>query len=225
MTHVTEPDAYPTERTMLEFDAPYLEDALARKGIVETAEEAASLFRELKRYLFLSSLHRRALPMTSSLVDAAWHQFVLYSAEYMEFCERCCGRYLHHVPRAAGANASRAPVVSSHEDFAALYARHFGPLPDVWHNDRCLRSHTRLVRPDVREVFRVEREATRAVLVRERPQRQIVCRTSLRAAPALEFIAQHPTFFVRELSGVRSDAERRTLLAPLVSFGVLDIAP
>jgi hypothetical protein len=34
----------------------------------------------------------------SALVDIGWHTFILYTHEYMEFCDRVAGRYIHHVP-------------------------------------------------------------------------------------------------------------------------------
>jgi hypothetical protein len=219
-----EPDGPALRCTILEFEAPYLEATLTRKGVVETAEQAAALFRELKRYLFLAKHQRNALPMRSTLVDAAWHQFVLHTAEYAEFCGQRCGGYLHHVPQGDRPDAAAVEVLSN-EAFGELYARHFGPLPDVWYNERCLRPQTRLARCDPHERFHVELHADRAALVRERVQPELVCRTNLRAAPALEFIARHPMFLVRELGGLRGDPERVTLLAPLVEFGILEIAP
>ncbi|SDT74547.1 glycine-rich domain-containing protein [Actinoplanes derwentensis] len=34
----------------------------------------------------------------SETVDIGWHTFVLYTAEYAEFCTRVAGRFIHHVP-------------------------------------------------------------------------------------------------------------------------------
>jgi hypothetical protein len=38
------------------------------------------------------------LGMPSKAVDAAWHEFILYTRDYTAFCEHAFGRYLHHVP-------------------------------------------------------------------------------------------------------------------------------
>jgi hypothetical protein len=38
------------------------------------------------------------LGMPSRLVDEAWHEFILDSRHYTEFCERAFGEYLHHTP-------------------------------------------------------------------------------------------------------------------------------
>jgi len=34
----------------------------------------------------------------SPLVDIAWHAFILYTQDYMRFCEKMVGFYIHHVP-------------------------------------------------------------------------------------------------------------------------------
>src|SRR5581483_6206582 len=38
------------------------------------------------------------LGMPSKAVDAAWHEFILYTRDYTAFCERAFGFYLHHIP-------------------------------------------------------------------------------------------------------------------------------
>jgi hypothetical protein len=41
---------------------------------------------------------RAVLGMPSRLVDEAWHQFILDSITYTQFCEQAFGGYLHHRP-------------------------------------------------------------------------------------------------------------------------------
>ncbi|MBE2319063.1 hypothetical protein DVA67_024020 [Solirubrobacter sp. CPCC 204708] len=49
---------------------------------------------------FLACLHAegRMIGMPSEVVDVAWHEFILRTREYTEFCERAFGHYLHHTP-------------------------------------------------------------------------------------------------------------------------------
>jgi hypothetical protein len=55
-------------------------------------------------------LHREAgrvtLSMPSQVVDAAWHEFILFTAGYRQFCARALGRFLNHTP----AEAMRSPT-------------------------------------------------------------------------------------------------------------------
>ena len=40
----------------------------------------------------------RMIGMPSKIVDVAWHEFILRTREYTNFCERAFGAYLHHTP-------------------------------------------------------------------------------------------------------------------------------
>lgn len=41
---------------------------------------------------------RAVLGMPSRAVDEAWHEFILDSIAYIDFCEKAFGEYLHHTP-------------------------------------------------------------------------------------------------------------------------------
>jgi hypothetical protein len=211
-----------SEQRVLEFEAPYLEEKYVSTGLAENREQAASLFLELKRYLVLAGTETKPLPMMSALVDAAWHQFILYSAEYEQFCCSLFGSYQHHQPRPADRDANDGTAQLS--TFVDAYRERFGPLPDVWHNERCLRADTRLVHAD-QAPLSAECSESQALLWRERRERQVVCRASLRARAALEFIAAHRRFLLREVPGLRSLRETLTLVGPLVQWDILNIAP
>lgn len=38
----------------------------------------------------------------SEIVDVAWHEFILHTADYMAYCEQVFGRYIHHRPNRQG---------------------------------------------------------------------------------------------------------------------------
>lgn len=48
--------------------------------------------------------------MPSHVVDVAWHEFILYTRDYQQFCERGFGRFLHHVPAEAMPSETQARV-------------------------------------------------------------------------------------------------------------------
>jgi hypothetical protein len=215
------------ERTseLMAFEAPYLEAKLLRLGLVETREEAASLFQEVKKYLLLAEHYSpRTLPMFSVRVDEIWHQFVLFTAEYAEFCARFAGRFLHHAPSEADAETAREQVVSFAE-FRAEYAARFGELSSHWSDELSLKPATRLAQAVHALPLRVETEENHARLVHAGSREQLVCRTPKRCADALRFIASERCFLVRELPGLRVDRERIELCRPLVKFGILRLAP
>jgi hypothetical protein len=213
---------------LLAFEAPYLEQKLCKNYLVQTPEEAARLFRELKRYLFLSELHRdHDIPMFSVRVDEAWHQFVLFTTEYQDFCQRCAGSFLHHVPNEApepSLGAAPLPTLPFAE-FRAAYERWFGPLADDWFDDRCLSPTTRLACAEDAAPLRVVLEDQRVVLLQGSEPGRVLCRVNGRARAALEFIVEQRLFLIRELPGLAKPSEQLDLCRPLVRFHVLRLVP
>ncbi len=56
----------------------------------------------LRKYFYICSLAgNRSVSMPSHVVDVAWHEFILYTRDYQQFCERGFGRFLHHLPAEA----------------------------------------------------------------------------------------------------------------------------
>lgn len=49
---------------------------------------------------------RKPASMPSQAVDAAWHEFILFTRNYRDFCGKALGRFLHHTP----AEAMRSPT-------------------------------------------------------------------------------------------------------------------
>jgi len=40
----------------------------------------------------------KMVAMPSEIVDVLWHEFLLFTREYQEFCKKGIGRFLHHTP-------------------------------------------------------------------------------------------------------------------------------
>jgi hypothetical protein len=67
-----------------------------------TDEKVKLVDRALRDYFHVCKLAgRRQVAMPSQVVDAAWHEFILYTLEYEHFCSRAFGRFLHHTPAEA----------------------------------------------------------------------------------------------------------------------------
>lgn len=65
--------------------------------------DMSDVFRELKEYFHIIRESRdngneAFLSMPSQIVDEAWHEFILCTRGYAEFCQRAFGRFLHHTP-------------------------------------------------------------------------------------------------------------------------------
>src|SRR5262245_30488380 len=44
---------------------------------------------------------RKFLAMPSQVVDDLWHEFILYTRQYQQFCAQAFGHFMHHTPAAA----------------------------------------------------------------------------------------------------------------------------
>lgn len=60
----------------------------------------AQLVARALRQFFLAHLKsgRKFVSMPSQITDDLWHEFILYTRHYDEFCRRAFGRFLHHTP-------------------------------------------------------------------------------------------------------------------------------
>src|SRR5258705_10884785 len=80
-------------------EAPFLIEKLVKEQIAETPSEAEALFTEVKRYLVLAHAdNTKKWQMYSRRIDECWHQFILFTRQYFEFCQRYFGKYLPHSP-------------------------------------------------------------------------------------------------------------------------------
>jgi hypothetical protein len=210
---------------VLHFEAPYLIGKLLRDHVADTPDEAASLFAEARKYLILSYIDTDvSWNMYSTRVDETWHQFVLFTSQYTDFCRQYFGVYLHHNP-ADAPQAPAAPTLkaSTFAHFCARYQAFFGqPLPDIWRDERSV-SLSRRVSNDYAGRARVT--VADGVACLAGPGGRIDVEVSDIARDALEFIARTGAFHVRELPGALTDEEKVGLVATLVQHHVLRVAP
>lgn len=76
-------------------------------------EVAPTIFADLMGFFWLSQKHhleQKERPTDPSLnfvfimdeemknIDLMWHVFLLYTKDYMDFCQRYFGEYIHHLP-------------------------------------------------------------------------------------------------------------------------------
>jgi hypothetical protein len=211
---------------LLEYEAPFLADKLLKLKVVRSADEATSLFSEVKKYLVLCEVHRAsAIPMFSRRIDEVWHQFVLFTAHYDEFARSYFGKFVHHDPVEAATGQDALVPEMTFAEFRAAYEALFGALPDAWFDELSVQPASRVVRATWRSPFAVRLAGDKAELVMQREPPVVVCRVDARAAAALELLVACDVFHVRELPGLADDDERVVLCKALVKIGVLFIAP
>jgi hypothetical protein len=163
--------------------------------------------------------------MYSAMVDAAWHNFILFTAEYTDYGQRFFGTYLHHAPAGSPDEAKQLAEskVASFNAFRIRYEELFGePLPDVWYDETSVVPSRRVVN-DTAERWTVTVDDDIVELVDDAGDP--VLSVNALALPALNFIATTKDFCVRELPGDLTDDEKAALIRPLVRSGVLRVVP
>ena len=96
----------------LDIDAPMAEVAL----------------REVVRFLFLVASDASTSLTPSPRVDLAWHEFILFTKPYREFCDQQLGRFIDHHPGGSDGENRRRYRLALH-----LYWLTFGtPDPVFW---------------------------------------------------------------------------------------------
>lgn len=93
--------------------------------------DAEEIFTEVKRWLWLTGYKttlrsRRRLVVTRPMaaLDEMWHCFVLFTQDYVEFCFRFFGQFIHHYPvTLAEKTRTRRRMQKDPEGFARAFAR------------------------------------------------------------------------------------------------------
>jgi hypothetical protein len=209
------------------FEAPYLIEKLVNDHVCASEDEARTLFREVKRYLFLNRADQSKLwEMHSFRIDEVWHQFVLFTRQYTDFCMRYFGAYSPHnpsnAPESPKHNAGKTLQVATFKEFHAYYEKVFGePLPDCWYDERSVSLHRRVLDARVGKLL-LKEEGGKVELVDG--VGDVVFAVNSLAAQAMSFIADTGAFYVRELPGDLEDDEKIALVATLVEHKLLRLA-
>lgn len=67
-----------------------------------TETQAALVMKGLREYFHCCNVAgNRMVAMPSQAVDVAWHELILFTRLYEQFCRKHLGRFLHHVPAEA----------------------------------------------------------------------------------------------------------------------------
>jgi hypothetical protein len=207
----------------LEFEAPFLIEKLVKDQVVESPDEARALFREVKRYLVLTAADRTvAWAMYSLRVDHIWHQFILFTREYIDYCREHFDRYIQHAPSTAPVHEVTPRLTpSTFRMFADKYEELFGePLPDVWYDEKNVTLKSRIITARAGTLSLGGGDDMVELLD---GSGELIFAVEPVARPALEFIARTGTFFVRELPRL-ADEQKIALVSTLVEHKLLDLA-
>lgn len=112
--------------SVMAYEHPELIDRYKRK-LDMNDEDARELFADTKRYLYLCAVAGKPLAPPHA-VDQGWHEFLMYTKDYQDFCFAHLGKFVHHNPNPM----LRPHAVLRVSDTNKLAIMHFGELSKNW---------------------------------------------------------------------------------------------
>ncbi|WP_308636729.1 glycine-rich domain-containing protein [Paenibacillus silvisoli] len=106
-----------------DFEARVKDRVLKRTPSMREGEWQWQWF-ELKRYFLMCGVLRN-VPMYSVRVDEVWHEMLMFTREYEQFCKQFCGNTIHHAPHTTEAK----PNPGERAWFDWIYGELFIPVP------------------------------------------------------------------------------------------------
>ena len=77
-------------------------DKLEQKHPALVPDNTTLVARGLRQFFIAYLMSgEKFVSMPSQVVDDLWHEFILYTREYQEFCTAAFGRFMHHTPAVA----------------------------------------------------------------------------------------------------------------------------
>ena len=91
---------------------------VARYCVTEKVDEATAYrhFKELKKFLIVCSMNTANDRVTPSrALDEVWHNFLLHTRDYQDFCQDHFGRMIHHKPTIVSNEADALTMMNGYQ--------------------------------------------------------------------------------------------------------------
>jgi len=116
-----------TIKRIFEYDISFVYERLLADKAIEK-EDIPQLNHEFRKFITLAGLGIYPIAMISPLIDEVWHQFILFTKHYKEFCLSTVGHFIGHMP---DTSLTPIPPVAG-KNFMSGYMKYFGELPPIW---------------------------------------------------------------------------------------------
>jgi len=108
----------------------------------ETKVEVENLIHEYLVFVWLRKLYPLQIMPASERVDVAWHQHILYTREYAQFCKLHLGSFLHHTPKMPSTGSTANKSNPNYTKLLIRYKYHTNSKPpeEFWPQSNALRA-------------------------------------------------------------------------------------
>lgn len=107
------------------YDFQPLRERMLNLGYFKDEDTFNAYFTELKKFFDVARDNNGSVAMISQDVDEVWHQFLLFTTEYMDMTQKHFGTFLHHVPNLHHDTTDTQGI----KNFVDGYEARFGELP------------------------------------------------------------------------------------------------
>ncbi|MCR8558773.1 hypothetical protein KXD93_14035 [Mucilaginibacter sp. BJC16-A38] len=84
-------------KKIINWDLTAVRCYIIKKGYC-AAEQIDQLEKQYKRFIFLCTMKGSKRVPFSYAVDQMWHSHILFTQDYISFCDKVNGKYIHHCP-------------------------------------------------------------------------------------------------------------------------------
>lgn len=123
------PGQVPAYNAIAALDLQDVEGRIRKDEVLDEATLVDAV-DEYRKFLFLVSIGNRGMAMCSREVDEVWHNHILFTEEYRDFCQSTYGGFMHHKPATPRDPMDPEAVYRFHTAYASV----FGPLHPIWGN-------------------------------------------------------------------------------------------
>jgi len=102
-----------------------------------TLEEAQSIFEDTLRFLYLAAVTNKPVVPTKK-IDEGWHNFIMFTRDYNEFCHEYLGHFVHHCPVTSKTPKSDVNLAAMTIELATKHIG--GDLSENWNFGRMVKN-------------------------------------------------------------------------------------
>ena len=113
---------------MKNFEVSWLIEKLSSSEEFLNLSDIKETYDEFLKFVYIQKMSNKPVAMMSKKVDEIWHQFILFTQEYYQFCNEFLGFFLHHKPGTKSSPVSKNAEIR----FFDLYKEYFGEVHKVW---------------------------------------------------------------------------------------------
>lgn len=115
------------EQEIDDFDMSFVFEKIQNDNILSKSD-FPKVQSEFKKFMKLILRENGPFAVVDKRIDEFWHSFILFTPQYIKFCEETMGFFVHHQPRTS---FTPIPIIAI-QNFVDAYIGRFNILDPFW---------------------------------------------------------------------------------------------